>query len=85
MPRVFWKAALAAAVVILVTVAGGAVAKGAGRVSTQSRFVKDRSVALCVGRRRRRVRATSSPEQQDGHAKSSIQLGGARCWPYAVR
>ena len=39
MPRLVWKAALAAAVVILVTVAGGAVAKGAGG-SHAVRFAK---------------------------------------------
>jgi minor extracellular serine protease Vpr len=78
MPRVLWKAALAAAVVILVTVAGGAVAKGAGG-SPAVRFVKvDPALYASDGAAGKFTPASLSNRK----VTAVVQLGGA---PVAVR
>jgi minor extracellular serine protease Vpr len=78
MPRVLWKTVLAAAVVILVAVAGGAVAKGAGG-SSASRFVKiDPSLYASDGAAGKFTPASLSNKQ----VTAVVQLDGA---PVAVR
>ena len=78
MPRLVWKAVFAAAVVILVTVAGGAVAKGAGG-SHAVRFMKiDPALYASDGAAGKFTPASLSNKQ----VTAVVQLGGA---PVAVR
>jgi minor extracellular serine protease Vpr len=78
MPRLVWKAVLAAAVVTLVTVAGGAVAKGAGG-SHAVRFAKiDPALYASDGAAGKFTPASLSNKQ----VTAVVQLGGA---PVAVR
>jgi minor extracellular serine protease Vpr len=78
MPRLVWKVALAAAVVTLVTVAGGAVAKGAGG-SHAVRFAKiDPALYASDGAAGKFTPASLSNKQ----VAAVVQLGGA---PVAVR
>ena len=79
MPRVLGKAALVAAVVILVTVAGGAVAKGAGGSQSPVRFAKiDPALYASDGAAGKFTPASLSNKQ----VTVVVQLGGA---PVAVR
>ena len=79
MPRVLWKAALVAAVVILVTAAGGAVAKGAGGSQSPVRFAKiDPALYASEGAAGKFTPASLSDKQ----VTAVVQLGGA---PVAVR
>jgi minor extracellular serine protease Vpr len=78
MPRLVWKAAFAAAVVILVTVAGGAVAKGAGG-SHAVRFMKiDPALYASDGAAGKFTPASLSNKK----VTAVVQLGGT---PVAVR
>ena len=79
MPRVLCKSALVAAVVILVTVVGGAVAKGAGGSQSPVRFAKiDPALYASDGAAGKFTPASLSNKQ----ITAVVQLGGA---PVAVR
>jgi minor extracellular serine protease Vpr len=79
MPRVLWKSALVASVVILVTVVGGAVAKGAGGSQSPIRFAKiDPALYASDGAAGKFTPASLSNKQ----VTAVVQLGGA---PVAVR